>query len=174
MSRDIDIDRIGPPEVDVESVLSEVQFDDIGQNRVIQIFGDGGVNAQDLGDGTWIVESDPPPDFSNLSFYWQLFGAEFHWNAGSLGIVGTMYDIAASAIPSTVVLSGSTEYTYIYHKKNHSSSGIANSSTDPGMGDGTEWRWRLGKFTAVATGQYKIDKEYYRYGGDIVCAVPMR
>lgn len=64
--------------------------------------------------------------------------------AGTICFMGTNYSVASAS----VALSGSTEYVYVYHKKDHSGSGFGHASTYPTSG-GDEWRVVLATYTSV-------------------------
>lgn len=86
--------------------------------------------------------------------------------AGSIRTETANYDVASD----TVTLTGSTEWVYVYHDKDHGQSGISHSATEP-VSNATRWYWTLAKYTATA-GVYAQDGAI-RHRGDIYLYLAM-
>ena len=148
-------------------IVEDIPMIDEGE-KVVDIISGPGINVFQITPGVFLIEADDS-ESGVLTFSWYLLGASIVVRAGTIFIGETAYAIAET----TLNLTGATEYVYIWHKVDHSSSGISSSATDPGSGDSSEYRWRIVKLEAVAVGKYRWAAEY-RPGGDVVVQVPIR
>lgn len=83
--------------------------------------------------------------------------------AGTISFGETTYDVATT----TLTLTSAIDIIYVYHAKDHSSSGINHSSSYPTSG-GSEWRWALATFALNGT-EYELYKT--NHTGDVVIAM---
>lgn len=105
-------------------------------------------------------------DVSQLTFSCSLSGSTVTIAAGVIMLGDVSYEVASD----TVTLSGATEYVYLWHKKNHSSSGFEHMATVP-TSAGDEWRWILCRYTGSG-GVYTLAAIHHV--GDVSEKLPMQ
>jgi len=153
-------------ENDVESEVPMIE----GAEPFAEIIGGEGVSVMNAGGGIWFITAEQPDD-SLVRFAYRLEGANCIVNAGSVFIGVQEFAVAQT----TKVLAAATEYIYIKLNTNlASAASIEQSTTDPGAGDSSEYRWRLVQYEAVAVGKYKVVAHYRKAGGDVVVHLPQR
>lgn len=70
----------------------------------------------------------------------------------------------------TLTLTGATEWVYTWHMKDHSSSGMAHSATEP-VSNGDRWIWPLA-YCEPTSGNYRIVRSLW-IAGDIIVCLPL-
>jgi hypothetical protein len=83
---------------------------------------------------------------------------------GVIQLGATNYVVGAG----TVTLSGAVEYVYVYHDKNHSTSGFGHSSTLPDSA-GDQWRWILSKYALSGSTYAEV---WAGHRGNIIVGTP--
>lgn len=107
----------------------------------------------------------------DFTFWPELEGDVVTISAGTIRFMGP--SDANYLVPiGSVTLTGTPEYVYLWHKKDHSASGFSHSSTEP-LSNGDEWRWPLAVYTA-SSGVYSLYGPRLYPGGDINALLPLK
>ena len=110
-------------------------------------------------------------DWSQIAFGTEVVdGYTCRVYAGTIRLFGIgSYDVAET----DVTLSAATEWVYVFHNLDHSTSGVTHSATEPSAINGTRYEWPLIKLTSSDGGaSYAIDQR--RHFGDIFLGSPIR
>jgi len=151
-------------------VRRQARTTQLSQSGLANISTSGNAYATEDGTGGLHLHSDLPEiDVSLLSFWFRKVKDKCTVFAGTLRIYGVgRWNVSET----TVTLSGSTEWVYVKHLKDHSATTIEHSATEPSATDPTAFNLPLFRFTGYGSGFYDLAKICHS-GGDLWLGAPL-